>query len=330
MVARTFHLKERPFTYLPNPVMFPFDKRTLSFRSLLEKFNDNLAEEIQDSNYTVDERIDRISSLSADLVKMIGEYDQDPKLPAQIRTYYATILDKLHDTLDAVDAILLNINKTLVLDVLRRHIQEVLLAINTSAKDAEPEVPNLQTSPPHSTISNHEVIWKPISFDDLSGAAPEKRVEDFMRKYVDEIRIRVVSTEDAHHDAQAVEASKKIHEDQNHESQPAQQGRPQEHQEEPAQQGRPQGHQEEPAHIATHRKKTISFKLPARAGTGTSSATSASVRPPTAIEIKRNLIWCALVFRMICWLMLHDFDGKDFQVQPKSDLLGSRLPVFIV
>ncbi|OAA70721.1 hypothetical protein ISF_02695 [Cordyceps fumosorosea ARSEF 2679] len=39
-------------------------------------------------------------------------------------------------------------------------------------------------------------------------------------------------------------------------------------------------------------------------------------------------IWCTLVFRMICWLMLHDFNKLDVQL-PKSELLGSRVPVYI-
>ena len=39
-------------------------------------------------------------------------------------------------------------------------------------------------------------------------------------------------------------------------------------------------------------------------------------------------IWCTLVFRMICWLMLHDFNKLDVQV-PKSELLGSRMPVYV-
>ncbi|KAH9884338.1 hypothetical protein F4778DRAFT_800130 [Xylariomycetidae sp. FL2044] len=42
-----------------------------------------------------------------------------------------------------------------------------------------------------------------------------------------------------------------------------------------------------------------------------------------------DTVWCTLVFRMLCWLLLHDFHKKDVQL-PKSDLLGSRLPVFIV
>ncbi|KZL82590.1 modin [Colletotrichum incanum] len=41
-----------------------------------------------------------------------------------------------------------------------------------------------------------------------------------------------------------------------------------------------------------------------------------------------NDVWCMLVFRMMCWLLLHDFHGKDIQVE-KSDVFGSRLPVYI-
>lgn len=42
-----------------------------------------------------------------------------------------------------------------------------------------------------------------------------------------------------------------------------------------------------------------------------------------------NGIWCALVFRMICWLLLHNFDKMDKQIS-KSESIGSRLPVYIM
>jgi hypothetical protein len=45
-------------------------------------------------------------------------------------------------------------------------------------------------------------------------------------------------------------------------------------------------------------------------------------------EVSHEDIWCTLVFRMVCWLMLHDFHKKDVQIS-KSELLGSRLPVYI-
>ena len=39
-------------------------------------------------------------------------------------------------------------------------------------------------------------------------------------------------------------------------------------------------------------------------------------------------VWLALVFRMVCWLMLHDFSKQDVQI-PKSELYGNRMPVYI-
>ncbi|KAK0707334.1 hypothetical protein B0H67DRAFT_556048 [Lasiosphaeris hirsuta] len=45
-------------------------------------------------------------------------------------------------------------------------------------------------------------------------------------------------------------------------------------------------------------------------------------------EAEATYIWCTLIFRMLCWLLLHDFDKNDVQY-PKSELLGSRLPVYI-
>ena len=42
-----------------------------------------------------------------------------------------------------------------------------------------------------------------------------------------------------------------------------------------------------------------------------------------------NEIWCVLVFRMLCWLQLHDFHKMDIHIT-KSDAYASRIPVYIV
>lgn len=42
----------------------------------------------------------------------------------------------------------------------------------------------------------------------------------------------------------------------------------------------------------------------------------------------RNEVWIRLIFRMLCWFLLHDFDKADVKIVP-SDLKGSRMPVFI-
>jgi hypothetical protein len=43
---------------------------------------------------------------------------------------------------------------------------------------------------------------------------------------------------------------------------------------------------------------------------------------------QRNTIWISLIFRMLCWLLLHDFDKADTKIV-SSDLKGSRMPVYI-
>ncbi|CZR60812.1 probable Modin [Phialocephala subalpina] len=43
---------------------------------------------------------------------------------------------------------------------------------------------------------------------------------------------------------------------------------------------------------------------------------------------ERDVIWISLMYRMLCWFMLHDFDGKDVKIVP-SDLKGSRMPIYI-
>jgi hypothetical protein len=47
-----------------------------------------------------------------------------------------------------------------------------------------------------------------------------------------------------------------------------------------------------------------------------------------AQKSKRGVIWLGLVFRMICWFSLHDFDKNDLNMMP-ADMKGSRMPVFI-
>lgn len=50
---------------------------------------------------------------------------------------------------------------------------------------------------------------------------------------------------------------------------------------------------------------------------------------PLALQaVSHDDIWCTLVFRMICWLMMHDFHKLDVQLS-KSELIGSRMTVYI-
>jgi len=49
---------------------------------------------------------------------------------------------------------------------------------------------------------------------------------------------------------------------------------------------------------------------------------------PDAEDLRAAAVWLVLMLRMLCWLNLHTFHPGDVQV-PKSDLMGTRLPVYI-
>jgi hypothetical protein len=42
----------------------------------------------------------------------------------------------------------------------------------------------------------------------------------------------------------------------------------------------------------------------------------------------RQLIWVTLIFRMLCWRILHTFPENDVMIVP-SNLKGSRMPIYI-
>jgi hypothetical protein len=43
---------------------------------------------------------------------------------------------------------------------------------------------------------------------------------------------------------------------------------------------------------------------------------------------QRNTLWVTLMFRMLCWFLLHDFDPRDVKIV-QSTLKGSRIPIYI-
>ncbi|KAM5373020.1 hypothetical protein ACJZ2D_007231 [Fusarium nematophilum] len=67
-----------------------------------------------------------------------------------------------------------------------------------------------------------------------------------------------------------------------------------------------------------------------RASAAGENAANSGAKPSEGItQGQVNEVWCTLVFRMLCWLQLHDFHKKDIQVS-KSDAYASRIPVYIV
>ncbi|KAF5027123.1 hypothetical protein F66182_749, partial [Fusarium sp. NRRL 66182] len=75
---------------------------------------------------------------------------------------------------------------------------------------------------------------------------------------------------------------------------------------------------------------SISKQRRARRASIDGRGTDAAPKKPTIItELAINEAWLTLMFRMLCWLQLHDFHKMDIQLS-KSEAYASRIPVYIV
>jgi hypothetical protein len=361
MLGRTLHVRNRCFRYLPNPSIFPWAKQSFALRRLLDAFSTQLS-------MGIDEYAKEHSEVPLELKHLNGTVrNLNKELPRNTDNYTPEQLNLIHDALDTTDQILSepNADKEVVLDIVRRHFQEVLLAINTSAKKAEGH------APPATPI-----LQAAISFDDLLNVPRSRREAEFMRKYFVEIRPRVISTDiTGHHDTQAADESRAIHresiaqqearmsneqqraktsneeQDRYNEDEEADEGDGEtvtqmQDQEEENHSPR-SGHASNSNHNQAQTRGPRSQSMPRPINTSTWASGIKEIRQrvgtmkgpvktptwattvTTAYDLERNYVWCALVFRMLCWLLLHDFDKKDVQ-RPKSELMGSRLPVYIM
>ncbi|KAI0137106.1 hypothetical protein BJ170DRAFT_44056 [Xylariales sp. AK1849] len=348
MLGRPLHVMNRAFTFLPNPTIFAWNSQTFDLRRLLSEFVENLRLNMDASSrnrHTLSDDLEEIRAIAGKL---------DRELPKSKLQFTPQHLNEIHKAIDATDIMLSEEkkDKNVVLDVLRRHIQEVLLAINTTAEQAAVS----PTSP--------SPIVHAISFDDLLGVPPENREREFMAKYFNQIRLRVINIGLLEHeDPQVAEASLHIHtsspqqrqeitrdEDldsyiQQQQSQPASAGdvHPSVDSAVPSstlQDTVPSPPSSPPEHNSPRfsaggpprpiRTDTIGLGLGSRSGTMQGGrATTWGTTMSDRFEPRRNDIWSTLVFRMLCWLLLHDFGKKDVQMS-KSELLGSRLPVYIM
>lgn len=282
MLARTLHIKDRCFRFLPNPTIFPWDHDSLSLTRLLDAFSAYITRDYETIKHEprsgpieagVQPEIDKIRELVHDAKSLHDKVANSDQL-----TY--TEMNMIHDSIDRMDIILTEAesppsNQKIVLDILRRHLQEVLAAVNNDTHD--------RSDGP--------------SFGDLLSVAPERRERRFMGIYFDQILWRVIpiSKKPTDNDDEE-EVSRAIHQD----SDKIKSG------------------------LVNDPKSRVNEKV---------NEDRQKPRWKTALtrheEAQRLKIWYTLVFRMICWLMLHDFDKNDVQV-PDSDLMGNRQPVFIM
>ncbi|KAK4196798.1 hypothetical protein QBC40DRAFT_4485 [Triangularia verruculosa] len=265
MLGRTLHQKDRCHTYLPNPTIYPWEKRAFSLGLLLRAFSGHLDTIVSQNN------TGRGSSDLQVLAKTAAKLKKELP-PTKDEGFDPKQLNLLNDSVGAADAILAAVPKPLVLDVIQRHIHTVHSALNP--EHSEEPIPSLVN---------------------LFKASRGEREADFMAAYFNDVRPLVTDHKlpDPCHFSWA--------------------------------------RLEEGASFDSNGEKARDIE--AESGTLAGDYPTPSPRltreDTEGIDPGRNTVWCTLVFRMICWLLLHNFDQNDVQM-PKSELLGSRLPVYII
>lgn len=344
MLSRAFHIKDSPFTYIPNPTPHHWNQRSLSLVKMMESYQDLVREALPGAarNASVLKRIKQHT-------REILSHHLTENFAGQLR-----FLTVLHAAINDCDEILTakshqdsnqedegkpeterqQFRRQMVLDVLRSHLQEVLKLLNDHDDHTGDSLAPHADGSPSSARSHDGQSWlPPPSFGDMHAASPDDRQQKFMEVYFEVIRRKVVplATTSTDRRASIVWAP-------------------------PGYGFRRMG--TDRARASSTRVDNIKVMSPVPSlrsgeeenGIEMAALTDQSVpyralpdlldsddEPPheftpgdhlSSQEVSHDDVWCTLIFRMICWLMLHDFNKLDVQLN-KSELLGSRMPVYI-
>ncbi|VUC23234.1 unnamed protein product [Clonostachys rosea] len=231
--------------------------------------------------------------------------------------------------------------REIVQDVLRSHIQEVLRLLNEpdERKDQQtlrvPEQNRGRSRDPSPSVSSQ--FDDVPTFEDMDGASPDDRQHIMMDVYFKHIRRLVVPHATRSTDNRragrinspsgrraSVDSQSSVIRSTNDPSPVATVSVPPQITEEAAEEDNGN-----PTTVGRSANSSETVRINGVAAEAPSTTAISTPLPSLAGEaVSHDDVWCTLVFRMICWLMLHDFNKLDKQVV-KSELLGSRMPVYI-
>jgi hypothetical protein len=349
MLGKTLHIENSSFTYIPNPTPDRWDKRTLSLVKVLGAY-----QYLFESPLASDHRNPLIVNLIKSRINEILDNIEGKNAVQRL-----LLLKALHIALDDTDEILTAMTKEareakanaaasgrpapqprdsgftiegletdrqeerrkVVQDVLRAHIQEVVRQLDRDSRAADGQslhVPDPGSPSPgtsrHQDEGRHPRPPSP-RFEDMDEASPDERPQKFMEVYFEVIRRRVVN--------HAVNSTGR---------RASLAGAPPGYAFRRQGTGRTQASGSVRPDELFNGAPTPRTGVPAEDSDDENELTTSSEEPkviPLADQtVSHDDIWCTLVFRMICWLMLHDINKQDVQVS-KSELLGSRMPVYI-
>ncbi|KAM5385634.1 hypothetical protein ACJZ2D_000833 [Fusarium nematophilum] len=220
MLARTFHIKNSVFTYIPNPTPDRWEKRSVFLTKVMEAYWDLVPRKLEKA----DRNIIVINRIKEHIERILDHADKESVAQRMC------LLRALHEAIDDCDQVLTargsgpagtpgpdtlkNAEKKQlgepdqeaeterqtkrreqVQDVLRSHIQEVLRLLNESGEERTSDTHSLHTeyhSPITQRYDGGDPIMMPNRFEDMHDASPEDRQHKFMEVYFFLVRPYVV------------------------------------------------------------------------------------------------------------------------------------------
>ncbi|KAI7784442.1 modin [Diaporthe eres] len=318
MIAKPMYIEDTYYRYLPNPTTYSWNKKNFSLPKLILEFNRAVND-------------DDIAPETDHLVQMqkwvydVAKHLQNKKAWRDDSVFPMTLLRALHEAIAKCDKYLKDEGANLVSLVIREHVQEVMHLLNTKAPSSSSDSGDESTFPARENQT----------FDELNSAGPEEKQQKFMDIYFTTVAQAV--TRNCHEVLRKKNSTKYVHS--------------------PSQSRVDLGVAATPDDAATTVRDSVGSELSGSNPNEKADAAEVQVQPrrsstpqllvtpghpregegmarlkrmsTTLHEQLTGNVWCTLVFRMLCWLLLHDFHKKDVQIS-KSELYGSRLPVYIV
>lgn len=303
MVTESVYIPNTYYRFLPNPTTFSWNRKNFSLRKLLREFVKAMK---PDSEYIAH------THHMMELQAWGEELDTHLKDWADEDTFSITLLQSLHECINKCNTYLVPPEKTLnermvimTKLVVREHVQEVMRLLNEVADDDSGDDSTLASRDPRQ--GHHAKRTSPTTFEELNSAAPEVRQGKLIEIYFTMVRRTVA--ENVPRTLQKRNTGVYV----------------------------PSVASRSDLLVSTEDNGSVVESPAPRSGTPQMFVTKSDedaagrVRERSDIEEDGQLteeIWCTLLFRMLCWLLLHDFHKKDVQIS-KSELFGSRLPVYI-
>ncbi|KAK7742388.1 hypothetical protein SLS53_004533 [Cytospora paraplurivora] len=298
MLAKPIYMPDTYYRYLPNPTTYTWNKKNFSLRKLILEFSRAANDD------DIAPQSDHILQMQR-WVADVAHHLENQQTWRDNSVFPMELLRALNDAISKCDRYLKDEGSELVSLVIREHIHEVMRLLNTPVSSS---TSGASEKGDEATLSYKEQH----TFDELSSAGPEEKQQKFMDIYFTTVAQAV--TRNCHEVLRKKKSTKYVHTPQRSHSSVKLGGRT----------GSDVDASQEPSETTAG-----DSPAPQLIVTGHETGTARLRRMSTSLheQLTAN-IWCTLVFRMLCWLLLHDFHRKDVQIS-KSELYGSRLPVYI-